>query len=149
MRMKMIPAVAVAAQVLLGNLCFMPMAYGADAMPMDHDMQEIEQVMEMVMTPVNAMSPLHCEGCVTISRPKHHTSSMDAGRMPCNDGHCLSEHTPSTATITQSSQREIVKMAARPVSFIVEVPQATEVAFMPRAGPDARESLTQTIVLRE
>ncbi len=149
MRMKLIPAVAVTTQVLLGNLCFMPMAYAEAAMPMDHDMQEMEQVTEMVMTPVNAMSPLHCEGCVTISRPKHHTSSMDGGKMPCNDEHCLSEHTPSTAVITQSSKKDVLKVALRPMPLFLELSEANDIVFRPPAGPELRPLLTQTIVLRE
>lgn len=124
------------------------MAYGEDAMPMDHDMQEMEQVTEMVMTPVNAMSPLHCDGCVTISRPKHHESPM-GGRMPCNDGHCLSEHSPSTATVTQSSQKDILKIALRPAYFIIDVPEISDVALRPRDGPPIQIVQTRTVVMRE
>ena len=147
--MKLIPAVAVTAQVLLGNLCFMPMAFAMEAMPMDHDMQEMEQVTEMVMTPANLMSPLHCEGCVTITRPRHHIPDMGGDRMPCNDGHCLSEHAPSTAVVTQSSQKDVMKVAVHPIPLFLELPEASDMVFRPRAGPENRPLITQTIVLRE
>lgn len=151
MRMKIIPAVVVATQILLSNFCFMPMAmaYGEEVMPMDHDMQEMEQVTEMVMTPVNAMSPLHCDGCVTIIRPKHHASDMGGEGMPCNDGHCLSEHSPSTAIATYSSQKDLLKMAIRPIYYSIELPAPNNVNLKPRAGPKLQASITRTIVLRE
>ena len=147
--MKLIPAVVVATQVLLSNFCFMPMAYGENAMPMDHDMQEMEQVTEMVMTPVNAMSPLHCDGCVTVIRPKHHTSDMEGGRMPCNDGHCLSEHSPSIAIATQSSQKDVLNMPARPMHLFLELPETSDVKLRPPADPTPQVFITRTIVLRE
>lgn len=145
MRMKMFPAVAVTTQVLLGNLCFMPMTLAETAMPMDHDMEE---VMEMVMTPMYPMSTVHCDGCVTITRPKHHSTPMTGG-MPCNNGHCLSEHSPSTATVTQSSQKDILKIALRPAHFVIDVPETTDVALRPRDGPPIRIAQTRTVVLRE
>jgi hypothetical protein len=143
--MKMFPAVAVTTQVLLGNLCFMPMTLAETAMPMDHDMEE---VMEMVMTPMYPMSTVHCDGCVTITRPKHHSTPMTGG-MPCNNGHCLSEHSPSTATVTQSSQKDILKIALRPAHFVIDVPETTDVALRPRDGPPIRIAHTRTVVLRE
>jgi hypothetical protein len=143
--MKMFPAVAVTTQVLLGNLCFMPMTLAETAMPMDHDMEE---VMEMVMTPMYPMSTVHCDGCVTITRPKHHSTPMTGG-MPCNNGHCLSEHSPSTATVTQSSQKDILKIALRPAHFVIDVPETTDVALRPRDGPPIRIAQTRTVVLRE
>jgi len=149
MRMKLIPAVAVAAQVLLGNLCFMPMAYGMEAMPMDHDIQEMEQVTEMVMTPVNAMSSLHCDGCVTITRPRHHVPDMGSDRMPCGDGHCLSEHTPSVATVTQSPLKDSVKTAILPASFFYAEPLNDIFHDGWHERPPIQVSLTRTIVLRE
>ncbi len=143
--MKMFPAVAVTTQVLLGNLCFMPMTLAETAMPMDHDMEE---VMEMVMTPMYPMSTVHCDGCVTITRPKHHSTPMTGG-MPCNNGHCLSELSPSTATVTQSSQKDILKIALRPAHFVIDVPETTDVALRPRDGPPIRIAQTRTVVLRE
>jgi hypothetical protein len=143
--MKMFPAVAVTTQVLLGNLCFMPMTLAETAMPMDHDMEE---VMEMVMTPMYPMSTVHCDGCVTITRPKHHSTPMTGG-MPCNNGHCLSEHSPSTATVTQSSQKDILKIALRPAHFVIDVPETTDVALRPHDGPPIRTAQTRTVVLRE
>ncbi len=139
---------AILANIILGNFCFMPMASAMDAMPADHDMPEMEQVTEMVMTPANAMSPLHCEGCLTIERPRHHVPDMGGG-MPCNDGHCLSEHTPSTAVVTQSAQKDMMKVALRPVPLFLELPEIDHASFMPRAGPDYRPVLTKTVVLRE
>lgn len=148
MRMKFITAAVVASQVLLNNFCFMPMALAEAAMPMKHDMEEMEEAIEMVMTPVHPMSSLHCDGCLTITRPKHHESPM-GGDMPCDDGHCLSEHSPSTATVTQSSQKEILKIALRPAHFVIDVSAAIDVALGPRDGPPLRLPQTRTVVLRE
>lgn len=148
MRMKMFPAIAVTAQVLLSNFCFMPLAYAEAVMPTDHDMEEMEQVMEMVMTPMYPMSTVHCDGCVTIARPKHHSTPMTGG-MPCNDGHCLSEHSPSTATVTQSSQKDILEIALRPAHFVIDLPEITDAALRPHGGPPIRLAQTRTVVLRE
>ena len=150
MRTKLIPAVAVAVQVLLGNLCFMPMAYGMETMPMDHDMQEMEQVTEIAMTPANLMSPRDCDdGCMTITRPRHHALAMGNDRMPCNDGHCLSEHTPSATTVTQSPLKESVMAAILPSSASYAEPLNV---FRGDRRDDRRPvqvAFTQTIVLRE
>lgn len=127
----------------------MPMAYAGDVMPMDHDDAEMEQVMEMVMTPANAMSPAHCEGCVTITRPKHHADGMDGDRMPCNDGHCLTKHSPSTTAVTQSAQKDIFKAIVRPAFEQLEFPETDDVGFQPRAGPDVSRFAVRTVVLRE
>ena len=148
MKMKLIPTVAVTTQILLGNLCFMPMAFAGETMPMDHDMEEMEEVMEMVMTPLNPMSSLHCDGCVAVIRSKHHESPMGGG-MPCNDGHCLSEHSPSTATVTQSSQKDIFKITLRPAHFVIDVPEIFNVTLKPRDGLPIYIIQTRTIVLRE
>ncbi len=148
MRMKFITAAVVASQVLLSNFCFMPMALAEAAMPMDHEMEEMEQVTEMVMTPMHPMSTMHCDGCVTITRPKHHSTPMTGG-MPCNDGHCLSEHSPSTATVTQSTQKDILKIALRPAHFVIDVPETTDVALRPHDGPAIRLAQIRTVVLRE
>ncbi len=146
--MKLSTAVVVATQVFLSNFCFMPMAYGEDAMPMDHDMPEMEQVTEMVMTPMHPMSTVHCDGCVTITRPKHDSLPMTGG-MPCNDGHCLSEHTPSTAVITYSSQKDIVKISLRPMLLFLEPQTEGRTEVQARAGLDARPVLAQMVVMRE
>ncbi len=148
MRMKMFPAIAVTAQVFLSNFCFMPLAYAEAVMPMDHDTEEIEEVMEIVMTPMYPMSTVHCDGCVTITRPKHHSTPMTGG-MPCNNGHCLSEHSPSTATVTQSSQKDILKIALRSAHFVIDVPEIINVALKPRDGSPIRIVQTRTVVLRE
>lgn len=146
--MKMLLSAGLAVHAIIGNFCMMPMAYGADAVRMNHEMGEMEQVMEMVMTPVHPMSSLHCDGCVTITRPRHHESPMRGG-MPCNDGHCLAEHSSSTTTATQSSQKNILEIALRPAHFIIDVPEIINVALKPRNGPSTRIAQTRTVVLRE
>lgn len=139
---------ALVAHAILGNVCFMPMAFAHEVMPMDHDMQEMEEITEMVMTPANAISPIDCGGgCVTVIRPKFHTG-MEGGRMPCNDGHCLSGHQPSTA-VTQNSQNDVVKIPVRLMPFLVIAPEANDVLLKSREDPDIRPLITQTIVLRE
>lgn len=151
MQLRSISLATLAAQLVLGNFCMMPMAMAQDDMGMGshEDMGEMEQVMEMVMTPVNAMSPAHCEGCVTITRPKHHTAPMQGGRMPCTDGHCLTQHSPSTAVVTQSSQKDILRTIARPAFVAIEFPEIVNVGFRPRAGPHIQGHATRTVVLRE
>lgn len=147
--MRLVPAAAIAAQILLGNLCYMPLAFADEAIPMDHDMQEMEQIMEMAMTPVSAMSPLHCkEGCVMVLRPAHHFPVMESGRMPCNDGHCLSEHIPALATVTQLSQKDIV-VTAIPVSVSYDEPLNDVARFGWSDHSRKQISSIQTIVLRE
>lgn len=148
MNVKFATAAVVATQVLLSNFCFMPMVFAGETMPMDHEMEEMEQVMEMVMPPMYPMSTVHCDGCVTIMRPKHHSTPM-AGGMPCNDGHCLSGHSPSTAVMTQPSQKDVLKIALRPVFFFL-VPQTEEkIETHARAGPDTHPLLAQMVVMRE
>lgn len=69
------------AQVLLGNVCMMPMAFAASmpAAPESH--------MEMVMTPIIPMSPLHCDQCVTVTPMG---GDLFSGKTSCA-GHCLSQ----------------------------------------------------------
>lgn len=148
MQMKLSTAVVVATQVLLSNFCFMPMAFAGEEMPMDHDMEEMEQVVEMVMTPMHPMSTVHCDGCVTITRPKHHSPPMTGG-MPCNDGHCLSGHSPSTAVVTQSPLKDVMKIALRPMFLFLEPQTEGRTEVQARAGPDARSVFAQMVVMRE
>ncbi len=148
MRIKKIPAIFVAAQIVLSNICLMPIASAEDHIPTEP--VGMEAMQEMVMTPANAMSPLHCDnGCVTIMRPGHHvdTGSM---RVPCNDGHCLTEHAELVAVVTQSSQRETAIIAMLPVSAVFI--ESTKKDDLLRSGRDTsfiQESLTKTIVLRQ
>lgn len=148
MKRKLFPAAVVATQVLLSNFCFMPMAFAGEAMPMDHDMGEMEQVVEMVMTPMHPMSTVHCDGCVTITRPKHGSLPMTGG-MPCNDGHCLSGHSPSTAVAVQSPLKDVMKIALRPMFFFLESQAEERIEMQARAGPDAPPVLAQMVVMRE
>lgn len=148
MRKRFIPVVIVTAQVLLGNLCMMPFASAMEAMPMDHDMEEMEQIVEMVMTPVHPMSSVHCDGCVTITRPKHHSSPMTGG-MPCTDGHCLSGHSPSTAVVAQSSLKDVMKIALRPAFFFLEPQTEGRTEVQARAAPHLPRLLAQMVVMRE
>lgn len=146
---KKLIALAIVTQSLLSNFCMMPLASAMEAMPMDQDMQEMEQVTEMVMSPVNAMSSLHCEGCVTISRPRHHNSDMGGDRMPCNDGHCLSEHTPSVVSVTQSPLKDALKTAILPTSFVYSEPRKDVFDDGWNQRPPIQVTFVQTIVLRE
>lgn len=144
-------ALAIVIQSLLSNFCLMPLVSAMEAMPMDHDeMQEMEQVTELVMTPANAISPLDCDnGCITVMRPRHHVD-MGSMRVPCNDGHCLTEHTETAAIMTQSPQRETTTVATLPVSAVfIESTQKNELL---QSGADTsfmQNSLTKTIVLRQ
>jgi hypothetical protein len=148
MRIKVVSSFAVATQIILSNICLMPIASAEDHLPVEP--MEMEAMQEMAMTPANAMSPLHCDdGCVTIMRPRHHvdTGSM---RVPCNDGHCLTEHTEPVAIMTQSSQRKTVTVAMLPVSATLI--ESTQKDDLSRRGADPsfiQKSLTKTIVMRQ
>lgn len=148
MKIRPVVTLGLLANIIIGNFCMMPMAFAGEAMPMDHDMEEMEQVVEMVMTPMHPMSSAHCEGCVTITRPKHHTPPMTGG-MPCNDGHCLSGHSPSTAVITQSPLKDVMKIALRPMFFFLEPQAEGKIEVQARTGPDVRPLLAQMVVMRE
>ena len=83
--------------LVLGHICTMPMAY-AQSMPMQHD-----EAMEMVMTPMEIMSPVilmsstYCEHCAHIQREQ--STPMSAG---CA-GHCLSKANDNVAVVTATS----------------------------------------------
>jgi len=149
MRMKLVPAAIATAHILLGNLCFMPMASAMESMFTDPQM-EMDVMQEMVMTPASAMSPLHCDkGCVTITRPSHVASGMGTNGMPCNDGHCLSEQTPSLATATQSPLKESQGFAILPATFSYKDSSKSDVHRQRSERPPIRIALTRTVVLRE
>lgn len=83
--------------LVLGHICTMPMAY-AQSMPMQHD-----EVMEMVMTPMETMSPVvlmsstYCEHCAHVQREQ--PTPMSAG---CA-GHCLSKANEGAAAVTTAA----------------------------------------------
>lgn len=95
--MKIATIGAFLTNILLGSVCMMPMAMAAD-MPMHHD-----EAMEMVMTPVETMTPVvlmsstYCEHCVHVQ--KEQPTPMSAG---CA-GHCLSKANDGVALVTSAS----------------------------------------------
>jgi hypothetical protein len=135
---------------IIGNFCMMmPMAYAMESIATENAVEEMEQVTEMVMTPVTPMTSLDCDGCVTIMRPRFHMPTMGGGSMPCNDGHCLSWHTPSIATITHSPQNDPVQAAILPVSFSYAHTMSTSIYDEWNTSPRIQISFVRSIVLRE
>jgi len=143
--MKTVSAALISAQVLLSNFCFIDIGF-ANSVPTPTE-PEMETIQEMVMTPVDAKSPLHCdEGCITIMRPLHHVD-MEGMRVPCGDGHCLMEHTPTVAAVTQSPLKDSVVVPSAIISY--EVPPNTISYDGWNERHPVQITLTNTIVLRE
>lgn len=81
---------AIITQIALGNVCMMNVAYTTDistSMSMHHGS------MEMVMSPVIPMSPLHCISCIAVV-----IKQAPPFTIPCDNDHCVS-HTSDTALI--------------------------------------------------
>ncbi len=140
-------ALAVAAYMLLGSFCVAPAALAAESIVGDRNGEEMEQVTEMVMTPAKPMSPLHCTGCVTITRPHHHSNAGNT--LPCNAGHCLSEHTPSIAASTQSPLKNPTKAALLPASSVYSEELNDRIHRTQNGSVPVQVSFVQTVVLRE
>ena len=138
--------VAVLTNAVIGNLCMMPMALSlasdvpmalAQGMEMPH-----EEHMEMTMTPMLAMSPVHCEHCATVQPSDSDPSQQQSG---CA-GHCFSQAQSTTASTATFNTPHVV--AAAPIPIIVAFdPQTTSVVIPPALSPPISIHIG-TIVLR-
>jgi hypothetical protein len=133
---------------LAGSICMMPMASAIDWMPMDHDGQEMMQVTEIAMTPANLMSPVDCDGCVTITRPRSSIEAAANSPVPCNDGHCMSQHLP-TAAISPSPLKDATKTAILVAISFYLVPLEDVIGLAWHERPPMQELGSRTIVMRK
>ena len=137
MSMKIAIIGAFVMNTLFGHICMMPMAYAA-SISMPHD-----EVMEMTMTPIEPMSPAHCEHCARVA--KEQPSPMSAG---CA-GHCLSQKPESlafTSTTSQTMQVIAVLPPANPLSLVRD---NTDHKYIASTASPVLVSMTRTIVLLE
>jgi hypothetical protein len=90
-------AIAFLTNVLLGNLCFMPMVSAAPVSVKEHE--------EVVMTYLVPMSPVHCKDCL------HKVDTGSTHQMngfSCMSGNCLSgSHAPDTSRILSNSSAHL------------------------------------------
>lgn len=135
--------VAVLTNAVIGNFCMMPMAY-AQSMPMQHD-----EAMEMVMTPVEIMTPVvlmsstYCEHCAHVQ--KEQPTPMSAG---CA-GHCLSKANDSGVAVTSASS-QVQNLVALPSTIPTMIAFADATArFTESTAPPTEPSSTRTVVLLE
>jgi hypothetical protein len=105
MKLKLAMVGTFALNIVLGNICLMPMA-AAQSMPDDHQMEE-------AMTPMEPMSPMHCEGCIEVRE------SQKAEPMPCG-GSCLSQASDTTGALVSTGGSESTAPSGFP-AFIAAV----------------------------
>ncbi|HLD64145.1 MAG TPA: hypothetical protein VI913_04610 [Candidatus Peribacteraceae bacterium] len=106
---------SVTLNIVLSNLCMMPMAY-AHLAP-----QPVAGAIEMAMTPSMPMTPADCEGCARMSA-RLSESVFPAGPVHCDSGHCFEQTAPlvdssvvsgaSLSAINQASDTENIELAA-------------------------------------
>ncbi len=121
--------------ILLGNICMMPMSIAMAAdMPMHHD-----EAMETVMAPMNLMSSVRCDHCLDLA--KEHPAPMDR---ECA-GNCLSQANDIGAAVVQNSAPSLF-LATLPF-FITETRGEVVQSFVEANAPPPRANPTRTIVL--
>ena len=125
------------ANTAVGHLCMMPMAYAA-SVPISHD-----EAMEMTMTPIEPMSPAHCEHCARIA--KEQPIPMSTG---CA-GHCLSRNAGPVASVSATSQMMQVSAALPPSAPSLVTLDGADHLFIASTTPPVLVSMTRTIVLLE
>jgi len=139
--MKIAVSTVLGLNMLLGNLCMMPMAYAQEmSMPSEaHD-----ESMEMTMTPAVPMTPAHCEHCVKVK--KSDANAMGSS-MPCSGGHCLTQRNPVISAALPSSHA-IVSVAI-PASGVTLPPDSVALHSQPPpTAPPLVARMTDTVVLR-
>lgn len=142
MSVKFIASIGFAAHAFLGNFCTMPMAYAQD-MSMPNEAHR-EASMEMTMTPMVPMSPVHCEHCVKVQHPD--PMPMEGG-MPCGNGHCLTHARSSTSAAAPSSN--FFASAALPALRAALPVAPLELHNQPPAtAPPSVSTFADTIVIR-
>jgi len=141
--MKLMLTAAFLAQNVIGSFCFMSMAHAA-AEPA-HEMKDKMEHMEMIMSPVVPMSPMHCENCVKVE-DLHYEEPPAMQGMPCDTGHCLS-HAPSpVSTIVAGTYQ--THHATVPMSFVFQNPPVLLKGNPSLALAPPKSDLTRMVVLR-
>ncbi|OGJ55074.1 hypothetical protein A3D11_03295 [Candidatus Peribacteria bacterium RIFCSPHIGHO2_02_FULL_49_16] len=119
MHLKIFVSLGFAVHALLGNFCMMPMAF-AQEMPMQH-----EEHMEMAMTPLSLMSPIHCDHCVKVQ-----SSGDQSERSVGCAGHCFSQANATKVTAQNFNAPHVV--AASPIPITVAMtPQILSIVAPP------------------
>lgn len=93
--MRIALAAVFLAEAVAGRLCMTPVVYAAPA-PEPHD-----AAMEMAMTPVEPMSPVNCDRCVSIKEAA--PRKMSAG---CA-GHCYSQGNDIAGAVASSAKSSL------------------------------------------
>ena len=127
-------AVIVLANVILGHLCMMPVAY-ASARPAVHG-----EAIEMVMTPLVPMTPVHCPQCLRVVKVEPLPM-----RGSCA-GNCLSQG-PESVAVTSGISQTRVTAAHVPVHPWSAVGDASAHRAIALVEPLGRLFLTNTVVL--
>ncbi len=132
--MKIVLSAAFVANTLVGHFCIMPIAY-AEAMPVQHD-----EVIEMNMTPLEPISPAHCEHCVHIGQENRSPMTGDCA------GHCLSQASSSVAAV--SNTQALHTTAALPATVPNIVAFADDhYSYADSTAPPVSVPVTRTVVL--
>lgn len=134
MSMKIFLAGVFLINTLFGHICMMPMAH-AKAMPMS------QQHEEMAMTPLEPMSPAHCEHCLLVTEQQ--SQSTESG---CA-GYCLSKAADTSRAVVSTSQPFLAD-AALPIATPVLVSVLeTNNGFIESTAPPGGFAPTWTVVL--
>ena len=120
--------------VVLGNFCMMQIAMAAD-MPMQHE------AMEMVMTPMEPMTPAHCKQCAHFEKQQPPMSGGCAG-------HCLFQ-SHEVAPVMVQNVGQMFLVAALPPSLTSTTHATTGESFVESTAPPPEVNPTRTIVLLE
>ncbi len=121
--------------ILIGNICMMPMAMATD-ISSEHDMDLTEDM----MTPMAPMSHADCAHC-----PKHEEKKAPVPQSSSCAGHCLTQATDNTRNLLFDAARVIAAVPA-----VIPIPWNTVENLIPMPAITASPSLpsTNTVVLR-
>lgn len=125
-------------QIALGNVCMMNVAYaeeGSQSMMMQHG------GMEMVMSPVIPMSPLHCLSCVKVE-----IKQAPPFTIPCEKGHCVS-HTTDNAMVGIPASHPLLALALPVIKRTFLTTHDTSDNHTTNHSLSHRQVSTKTIVL--
>src|SRR3989344_9695790 len=139
MTMRWFVITSVTLNIVLSNLCMMPMAY-AHLAP-----QTVAGAIEMAMTPSIPMTPADCEGCVRMSA-RLSESVFPAGPIHCESGHCLEQGTQVVGVSFASGQAG--DQMSAPSTESVQLSAVSGFALSEAHDPPATIAFTSITVLR-
>lgn len=137
MSMRIALAAVFLAEAVAGRLCVMPVAYATPA-PEQHDAK-----MEMAMTPVEPMSPVDCNRCVSVKEAA--PRQMSAGCV----GHCYLQGNDFSGAIVSSVQAALDSMMLPPPLSAAAIPDGAGLAFYETNPPPPGARTARTVVLLE